>query len=383
MVNFKWNYQGDCNLKIFSKSNPVLVILTLVGLLALSPSLANQASATHLSDEFTWQLVVLSSTPACSNYHYQILNKYDVITEKYFELYQFENSKYDPLCFPITDYLDFYSSPEDLDMLIIVLDSNLGQEELHKRKMGGLYTHSGTDKFSNHAIIMCDCPNFYYSDPVWILSHELSHFILYYLEYDSSIIEGLVHSYDEKYDQCRQSYTDDCVDIINKLRVDEMSYSFSVMPPYEHATRENPQTNEKTIPSNIIELNKIIAEWWIDGKINEADYSNVLGFLKSEEDFENKDNAKVLFKDDPLDKNIVTWYDVLDPTPVLDTEELLAKIPNFLKSDAERIFKDVDISGLPDWFKDIAQWWIEGEITDKEFITNVEYLQKSGVIRPH
>ena len=85
-------------------------------------------------------------------------------------------------------------------MLIIVLDSNLGQEELHKRKMGGLYTHAGTDKFQNHEIIICDCPNFYYSDPVWILTHELSHFILYYLEYDYSIIESLVHSYDEKYE---------------------------------------------------------------------------------------------------------------------------------------------------------------------------------------
>ena len=76
------------------------------------------------------------------------------------------------------------------------------------------------------------------------------------------------------------------------------------------------------------------------------------------------------------------WYDVLDPKPVVDTEKLLSTIPNFLKSDAERIFKDTDISGLPDWFKETAQWWIEGKITDKEFITNVEYLQKSGVIRP-
>jgi len=366
----------------FSKLNLILVIFTLVGLMASSPSLANQASATHLSDEFTWQLVVLSSNPACSNYHYQILNKYDVITEKYFELYQFANEKYEPKCYPITDYLDFYSSPDDLDMLIIVLDSNLGKEELHKRKMGGLYTHSGTGKLSNHAIIMCDCPNFYYSDPTWILTHELSHFILYYLEYDYSIIEGLVHSFDEKYDQCRQSYTENCVDVVNKLRVDEMSYSFNVMPPYEQAIGANSLSNEKNISSNIIELNKVITKWWLDGKINEADYSNVLGFLKPDESFENNDNTKVLFKDDPLDKNIVTWYDVLDPTPVLDIEELLGKIPNFLKSDAERIFKDVDISGLPDWFKQTAEWWVEGKITDKEFITNVEYLQKSGVIRP-
>ncbi len=152
----------------FTKLSVTLVVFTLVALLWLSPSLTNNAFASHLSDDFTWQLVVLSSNPACSNYNYQILNKYDEITEKYFELYQFANEKYEPKCFPIQKYLDFYSSPDDLDMLIIVLDSNLGQEELHKRKMGGLYTHTGTDKFQNHAIILCDCPDFYYSDPVWI-----------------------------------------------------------------------------------------------------------------------------------------------------------------------------------------------------------------------
>jgi len=120
MAYQRWNNTGDRNLKRFSKPNSIFVIFALVGILALSPALSNQASATHLSDEFTWQLVVLSSTPACSNYHYQILNKYDVITEKYFELYQFANEKYEPKCYPITDYLDFYSSPDDLDMLIIV-----------------------------------------------------------------------------------------------------------------------------------------------------------------------------------------------------------------------------------------------------------------------
>ena len=101
------------------------------------------------------------------------------------------------------------------------------------------------------------------------------------------------------------------------------------------------------------------------------------------EAIENNDNTKVLFKDDPIDKNIVMWYDVLEPKQVLNTEELLAKIPNFLKSDAERVFKDVDISGLPEWFKETAQWWVEEKITDEEFIQNVEYLQKSGVVRPH
>ncbi len=365
----------------FTKLSVILVVFTLVALLWLSPSLTNNVFASHLSDDFTWQLVVLSSAPACSTYHYQILNKYDEITEKYFELYQFANDKYEPKCFSMTDYLDFYSSPYDLDMLIIILDSDLGQEELHDRKMGGLYTHAGNDKFSNHAIILCDCPNFYYSDPVWILTHELSHFILYYLEYDYSIIEDLVHSFDEKYDQCRQNYSEGCDDVSTKLRVETMAYSFSAMPPYEPAIGANAQTTEKNIPSNMVGLNKVITKWWISGKISEADYSNVLGFLKPEDNYL-ASNTKILFKDDPVEKNLVMWYDVLGTKPVVDTEELLSKIPNFLKSDAERIFRDTDITGLPDWFKTTAEWWTEGKITDEEFIRNVEYLQNSGVIRP-
>lgn len=375
MANIKWSDTGDRDMR------NLILILLLAFMIPASTITIHDAFATHLSDQFTWQLVVLSSTPSCSNYHYQILNKYDVITEKYFELYEFANQKYEPECFPITDYLDFYSAPDDLDMIIIVLDSNLGQDELHKRKMGGLYTHAGTGT-SNHAIILCDCPNFYYSDPVWILTHELSHFILYYLQYDYSIIEGLVHSYDEKYDQCRQSYTDDCADVITKLRVDEMAYSFSVMPPHHDAIGGNMQENDKHISSNMLELNKIITKWWISGKINEADYANVLGFLKPDDQINNQDNTKILFKDDPIDKNIVTWHEALGQTTPLDTEQLLATIPNFLKSDAERIFRDSDISGLPDWFKQTAQWWSEGKIPDEEFINSVEYLQKSGVVRP-
>ena len=168
--------------------------------------------------------------------------------------------------------------------------------------MGGLYAHSGTGMFANHAIIICDCPNFYYSDPVWILTHELSHFVLYYLNYDYDIIEGLVHSYDKKYDQCRESYVEGCSVGITKLRIDEMAYSFSVMPPYAPAIGANALSPEKKISSDIIEINKIITKWWLAGKINEADYSNMLGFLKPDSGIQSKNNTKVLFKDDPINK---------------------------------------------------------------------------------
>ena len=63
--------------------------------------------------------------------------------------------------------------------------------------MGGLYSHTGSDRSFNHVIMICDCSTFYYSEPVWILSHELSHFVMYYRNYEMSVIEDLIHSNDE------------------------------------------------------------------------------------------------------------------------------------------------------------------------------------------
>ena len=75
-------------------------------------------------------------------------------------------------------------------------------------------------------------------------------------------------------------------------------------------------------------------------------------------------------------------YQLLEPY-FLHQLLLVLKIPNFLKSDAKRIFRDADTIGLPEWFKTTAEWWTVGKITDEEFMRNVDYLQNSGVIRPH
>jgi len=155
-------------------------------MLLTAPLLINDSFATHLSKELKWQLVMISSEPACSNYLYQMTNKYHDLSKQYLDLYQIEN------IVPEQKYLSEYESPHDLDLIILVYDKNLGERELHSNKMGGLFSHSGIDRTHNHVVIICDCANFYYSNPEWILSHELSHFILYYKDYDMSVIEDLI-----------------------------------------------------------------------------------------------------------------------------------------------------------------------------------------------
>ncbi|MEX2313133.1 MAG: hypothetical protein WD650_03970, partial [Nitrosopumilaceae archaeon] len=154
-----------------------------VAMILIVPLNSQKSFATHLSDDTKWQLVYVTHNPTCSNYDFQSVSKYTEVTSKYLESYHFPNSNYDSLCTTLGKLSYNYNIPKDLDLLIIMLDNDLGEERLNSVKLGGLYAHSGLDKNLNHVIIGCDCSNFYYSDPVWTLSHELSHFVLYSLNY--------------------------------------------------------------------------------------------------------------------------------------------------------------------------------------------------------
>jgi len=360
----------------------ILSVFVLIAILAAGSFAVNDAFATHFSEDTKWQLVYLTDTPVCSNYDYQMTTKYDVITEKYFGLYQFDNTKYEPLCMNHFKYDATYEFPQDLDLIVLVYSRNLGQVELNDQKMGGLFTHSGPNRSINNAIIICDCPNFNYSDPVWILTHELSHFILYFLEYNMNVIEDFVHVYDEKYDQCRNSYDDSCSTVLTKLRVDAMAYSFSVMPQYEPAIGISKiKNNEVNVSLPLVELGKVVTQWWTAGKITEGDYSNAIGLLAVQNQQLQQDH-NVLFKDGPINKE-VTWKELLFADGSSENkEDVMTKVREKLKIE-DQIYQQTDFTGLPDWFKQTAQWWVDDQITNEDFIRNVKYLKDAGIIREY
>ena len=76
----------------------ILLIFIIITAFTVGIFSVNDAFATHFSEDTKWQLVYLTDTQVCSNYDHQMTVKYDEITEKYFELYKFDNTKYEPLC---------------------------------------------------------------------------------------------------------------------------------------------------------------------------------------------------------------------------------------------------------------------------------------------
>ncbi len=114
-------------------NSKLVIVIFISTFMILGASLITTPSAFAQTgtDDLKWQLVVLSSNSACSNYDYQIMNKYSEISENYLELYKVENSKYSPLCFSEKKYLSEYETPSDLDLLLLVYDQDLGRKELH------------------------------------------------------------------------------------------------------------------------------------------------------------------------------------------------------------------------------------------------------------
>jgi len=284
-------------------------------LLLTSPLATNEAFATHLSLDLKWQLVFISSEPACSNYHYQMTSKFYDLTVQYLDLYKMKNQSYDPLCMPKDKYLTDYETPNDLDLIVLVYDRNLGEEELHEYKTGGVYSHSGSDRTNNHVIIICDCSNFDYSDPVWTLSHELSHFILYFKDYEMLVIEELIHFNDVKYDECMVKHTESCNLIKTTLKAGEFGgKGYIVMPAYAPAIgakNENKFSNKVDASLVVTDLSKMITKWWADGKISDGEYANAVGYVVDSSVLSSHESSDILMEDGPLDDSI-TWEEKME-----------------------------------------------------------------------
>jgi len=383
MIFHRNKFQNKINL-----AKPTYCILISATLLMMPVSITSQdAFATHLSEEMRWQLIFISSQ-GCSVSNYEKMNQYHEITENYLEMYGLDTSKYDPTCMPESEYLSEFIPPHDLDLIILVYDKELGEKILHSQKMGGLYSHTGSDRNFNHVIIICDCSNFYYSDPVWILSHELSHFVLYYRNYETSVIEDLIHSNDQQYDQCIESGVS-CESFTAKVEIESSSRLYSVMPIYKPEDITNSEIDQDVkVRTSVIGISKMITKWWAADKITDGDYANAIGYLIDSDILPSSVDSQILIADDPLD-DAVTWEEKFseinsDLRGEVKTQEISVSLPN---SNTDLIqnkgLVEKVILGLPDWFKTTAGWWAQEKITDEEFKKNIQFLVKRGIIRPH
>jgi len=373
------------HIKKVVKGRRIILSISIIAVLGLF--IPPNSFAIHNSDSITWQLVMISSYPACSGYHYQMMEKYNDITEKYLELYQVPNTNYKPTCMIEEKYASGYSAPNDLDLLILVYDRNKGRAELHTYEIGGIYSHIGKEWTHNHTIIFCDCSNFKYSDPVWILSHELTHFILYYLGYDISVVEEQTHQLDARYDYCAEVKHDiSCYEV--KTRLKGIAHDYSVMKPYEPAVGQSLFLSEKAESILDVSFKKdMIAEtttWWLEGKITDEDYLRSLEILSGMTDFENRiaggfasaDRANVFLTEPPKNTN----QDAIEQQVVSEWSEQktfdIQEMITYTYEQKRILTTEEPDEGLPQWFKSRALWWVNGKIDNAEFISGMEYLYK-------
>ena len=335
-------------------------------------------------DEVKWQMIFLSSYSGCSNYHYQMLNQYNMITEDYMKMYNLDNSEYKPQCIPDSKYSN-YKAPKDLDLLILVYDRNLGRKELNANDIGGLYNHVGTDKTKNNVIIFCDCPNFKFSEPVWILTHELSHFILYYKGYGPDIAENMIHTLDARHDYCVEAHEGTSCSTTDTKTVDNrLHYSFTVMAPYI------PAINAAKIPSSVsvsdspelVEMQRQVTKWWISGKITEQEYLDSLSLLVKENVTPNAqssysyfETSKIIFTDPPKEKKTdVNNHELPSAWSDDKIRTILKRSPFINLSDSDNPLQIKDRKEIPQWFKTRAQLWTDQEIGNYEFLSGVQYF---------
>lgn len=363
--------------------------LAYIGIIAVLGLLVPlNANAIHQSEEMTWQLIMISSYPACSNYHYQMTDKYHDLTLRYFEAYQFENTSYKPACMTEKKYSE-YEIPEDVDLVILVYDKNKGRADLHSNSMGGFYSHLGDEWTHHHTIVFCDCSNFSYSAPTWILTHELSHFVLYYLGYDRSIVEDLVHSMDAESDYCVEvAYVESCKQ--SRMQLETSHHRISVVPIYEPAIGKSPVplvvVSEKISDSPYrMDMQIEVTKWWLDGKITDDDYANSLEILlekmgritkDTQQSFFSAESPNVVFTDPPKSDKL----DFAEHSETLDLASLKSR--DILKmhpfgDEYVNSLTNTDSDQLPQWFKTRALWWTTNRINDSEFLTGMEFMYNS------
>ncbi len=363
--------------------------LVAIAMLMISPLASSNAFAAT-SGVFEWQLLFIQEAECNPNDN---LNEvYASLTTKYFEMYQLENNPHEALCITESEYSD-YKMDENIDLLILVYDGKVGEKILQPNKVDGLYIHTGNDRTTNHLIIMCHCSDFDSSYeqilPSWILSHELSHFVLSLKGFPQAVIQNAIHEIEEEYDNCvgANFQSDYCEEFKSTIRPDNISQDFPVMKPYDDAVGQKliNYIPDDFSDSKIIDLQRDIAKMWTTNGIDDNAYVNTLkSFVdtpidhthEEHEPFMEIENGFVIAEiSKPKD---VQWDEYLDPES--DNQKDVQLIIDHIPFDLDNTEEEIDMKEMPNWFKTRALLWSEKRISDKVFFEGVEHLVRMGIV---
>ena len=318
---------------------------------------------------------------------------YTSLTSKYLDLYKLENHNSLGGCISELQFKNLQKQ-ESVNMLILIFDKELGTSLLQPNTLDGIYIHSGNDRTINHVLMMCDCSVFtsgYETTlPSWILSHELSHFVLSYKGFSKSDIKTKVHELHDGYDKCVGTNfgNKQCDDFKINVRIDSSTKNYVMMAPYGPAVGDTmiSYVGESLADSKVINLQRELTKMWMISSIDDKAYEKTLKQLvnptlnfTSEESklaFEYPNGFMIREVSKPVETD---WKQYLNPNT--DKEKSLESILDFVPYNLKDPVSNTNIEKMPNWFKTRALLWSEKKISDKVFFDGVEHLIRMGILK--
>ena len=361
----------------------ILITLSLI----LGPTLTKSYAAEDSSVE--WQLLYIKKDTCGPKDNMDKV--YASLTTKYFELYKLENHNYSVDCISQSQFKNFQKS-ENVTLLILIFDQDLGKSILQPNNLDGIYIHSGNDRTNNHQLIMCDCSDFASSYettlPSWVLSHELSHFVLSFKGFSKSDIKMKIHEKQNEYDNCVGTNFDDpkCNEFKIIVRADFSTKDYIMMAPYGPAIANNIINHEVIANSELINLQRDLTKMWITNAIDEKAYENTLKHLVNSETNSTSEEIKLSLEfpngfmirefSKPTE---IDWKQHLNS--ITDKEKTFQAVLNYVPFNLKDPVVKSNIEKMPNWFKTRALLWSEKRISDKVFFDGVEHLVRMGILK--
>lgn len=347
----------------------------------------------YAEEEFTgakWDFIYVVNENCHANDLIRIDSLVD-LTSKYFELYQFENKNLESTCISISEYES--SSEHDADLMIIIFDAETGTKYLQDSYLDGMYVHMGKDRLTNHTVIACDCFEGKISQESaltsWVLSHELSHFVLSYKGYSKANVEKLIHEKEQYFiENCTASiYVDNyCSDSKTSIRSNSGTRDFIVMTPYQPAIGNTlvKYVSEGIVDSDVIELQRDLTKMWITGMIDDTAYVETVKRLvdpplPTDSEFDEQFSISGGFIIPEVSRiQEVDWESHLNQNEGLKQENmdyLMNLIPFEPQTDTGS-----ELSEIPFWFRERALMWSEEKIANSVYLDGIEHLVRMGTI---
>ena len=358
----------------------------------LVPSIVLESYATNESGGVSWELVYIAGETNCDTFDKIMMETYAGLTTEYLALYELDNSIDNATCVTENEF-EAFEFADEADLLIIVFDEVIGEKKMARNSFDGFYMHTGNDRSQNHVIMVCHCSNFENAFeqklPSWILTHELSHFVLSLKGYDYGAVERLVHAVDSQYDKCIAAFSDECDDK-TLLKPTTFTQPYLVFPVLQIALDNKPMQilfEETTNDTILLNVHKEITRWWINDLITDDVYLNATkqifisptssyAGLKLQTGVELPNGIVML---DHAKNKPKTWQTNFQ-AKLTDEEKihtLLEYIPEKIKN-AE--LKSISSGEIPNFFKYRAQYWVDGKISDKQFFDSLERIVRTQAV---